>query len=73
MKTYSHSDFQVADATIGDVRVSTVWLHRDKDGHESYETMVFGGPLDQSCWRYATEREARKGHSAACALVQAAR
>lgn len=27
-----------------------------------YETMVFGGPLDESMWRYATKEEAWKHH-----------
>lgn len=52
------------------VRVSTVWLGIDHNfWHEGppvmFETMVFAIDSDQSLamWRYATERDARKGHN----------
>ena len=53
---------------VGDVRVSTVWLgldHRFVDEGEPliFETMVFGGPHDQSQWRWPTEEAARAGHA----------
>lgn len=65
------------DATeIGDARVSTVFLgldHSFGDGPpEVFETMVFGGVLDQECVRYATKAEAIAGHAAMCARVKGA-
>ena len=60
---------------VGDVSVSTVWLGLDH-GHGLtsapliFETMVFGGPFDEQCWRYATEDEARAGHANVVALVR---
>ena len=36
-----------------------------------YETMVFGGVLDQECERYYTRAEAIKGHAAMVARVAA--
>lgn len=50
--------FHLVDATR-DARVSTVYLG---GGEYRYETMVFGGMLDDYCMRYKTEREARRGH-----------
>lgn len=51
-----------------DTHVSTVWLGIDHSfGHGPlliFETMVFGGPLDQEMDRYSTEEEARVGHEA---------
>jgi hypothetical protein len=50
-----------------DVLISTVFLGFDH-GHGNhpkklfFETMIFGGPLDQECWRYATLGEAKIGH-----------
>lgn len=52
-------------ATVG-VEISTVWLgldHQFGDGPPLiFETMVFGGPLDQETVRYPTEDDARTGH-----------
>lgn len=48
-----------------EVSVSTVFLALDH-GYSGepilYETMVFGGPLDETQDRYATRRAAEKGH-----------
>lgn len=48
------------------VDVSTVWLGLDHNYGGGppmiFETMVFGGPLDQDCERYHTEAEALAGH-----------
>ena len=64
---------RVAKTTIGDVDVSTVHLiidHRFGDGPPLiFETMVFGGPLDEECDRYSTEAEAKAGHAAMVARV----
>lgn len=51
------------------VRVSTVFLGIDHNfGGEGlpilFETMVFGGPLDQEQVRYSTWNEAEAGHKA---------
>lgn len=51
--------------------VSTVWIGIDMGwgfgmpGHVPiiFETMVFGGPYDQECTRYATELQAQEGHA----------
>jgi hypothetical protein len=49
-----------------DASVSTVWLGLDHSFGGGppliFESMVFGGGLDQHQWRYATEAEARTGH-----------
>lgn len=58
---------QVADTTVGSVRVSTVWLglnHNWGDGPPLiFETMVFEGPDDGWLDRYATLEEAEAGHA----------
>lgn len=50
----------------GTIQVSTVWLglnHQYGDGPPLiFETMVFGGPNDNDCYRYASEEEALEGH-----------
>lgn len=65
---------RMALTEVGDVRVSTVFLGIDHDfsRHSDYddptykpvifETMVFGGPLDEECERYRTPAEWRAGH-----------
>lgn len=58
---------RVAFTQVDDhVGVSTVWLgvdHQFGDGPPLiFETMVFGGPLDQEQERYSTEEQARAGH-----------
>jgi hypothetical protein len=66
----------VADETVGDVRISTVFLGLDHGFGARrpilFETMVFGGPLDQECERYATWDEAEEGHRIMRARVIAA-
>jgi hypothetical protein len=57
------------------VRVSTVFLGLDhnyrsligEEGAEPliFETMIFGGPLDQETWRYSTYDQAERGHDEA--------
>lgn len=51
-----------------EAEVSTVWLglnHAYDPSHPPiiFETLVFGGPLDQDGTRYTTEAEARAGHA----------
>jgi hypothetical protein len=51
---------------VGDALVSTVWVGVDLDGEDPpliFESMVFGGPLDHTTWRYATRDEAVAGHA----------
>jgi hypothetical protein len=58
---------RVAIDHVGPAEISTVYLgfnHRFGDGPPLiFESMVFGGPLDQETRRYATELEARAGHA----------
>lgn len=53
--------------------VSTVWLglnHAYDDGPPLiFETMVFGGPMDEYMERYTTEAQAREGHALICILL----
>jgi hypothetical protein len=67
---------RVGDHTIGNARVSTVFLgldHSFGDGPPVlFETMVFGGPLDQEQERCCTWEEAEAMHAAMVARVIAA-
>jgi len=65
--------FHVADEVVADdVRISTVFLGLDH-GHGGkplwFETMVFGGVLDQLQERYATWDQAAAGHAFVKATV----
>lgn len=67
----------VAKTTIRDVRVSTVFLGLNHaftptEPPQIFETMVFGGPLDQEQERYSSYREAESGHKAMCERVERA-
>lgn len=58
---------RVAATTVGDARVSTVWLGLDHNydivgDPIIFETMVFDGSEDGYCERYATELDAMRGH-----------
>lgn len=58
---------RISEDHVDGVRVSTVFLglnHQMRVGGEPilFETMIFGGPLDNSTWRYATYAEAERGH-----------
>lgn len=55
---------------VADVHVSTVFLGIDHrhfgDGPPIvFETMIFGGALDQDMWRYSSWDDAEAGHKAA--------
>lgn len=58
---------KVAEDFVGQVRVSTVFLgisHGYRaDNPDLWETMVFGGKLDDAQERYTTLHEAMEGHS----------
>lgn len=50
--------------------ISTVFMGLDHRFHGKgppivFETMIFGGPLDQHTWRYASYDDADTGHKAA--------
>lgn len=67
----------VAKTKLGDSEVSTVFIglnHAFGSGPPMiYETMVFGGVLDQECEHYSTPEEARAGHEAMCDRVNLSR
>lgn len=57
----------VAKTDLGELgKVSTVWLglnHAFDSGPPLiFETMIFGGPMDEYMDRYSTEEEAKAGH-----------
>jgi hypothetical protein len=57
---------RVAKTTVGEVDISTVFLTVDHAWGGGppilFETMVFGGPLNEYQWRYSTWDEAVAGH-----------
>jgi len=60
-----------------EIEVSTVFLGLDHryfgEGPPIlFETMIFGGPLDQSMWRYSSWDDAETGHRVAVAKARAA-
>jgi hypothetical protein len=65
---------RVGDDTIGDARVSTVFLGVDYsfDGGPPvlWETVVFGGEHDDYGERYTSAADARAGHARICAMVR---
>lgn len=69
------ADNRVAfDKISADVEVSTVHLVIDHSHGQGppviFETMVFGGPHDQTCERYSTLDEAKAGHRAVVERVR---
>jgi hypothetical protein len=66
----------VAKTTLCGHDISTVFLGLDHRYDYStgeplvFETMIFGGPLDQKQWRYSSWAAAEAGHLEACRLVQ---
>ena len=74
-KAGSPDNRRVAQDTLGDVWVSTVFLtvdHAFLGGPPIlFETMIFGGPHDQLCWRYATWEGAEAGHRRVVAHLRA--
>ena len=65
---------RIAVDTVGDVRVSTVFLMIDHswDGGQPilFETMTFGGDWDEYQWRYRSYDDALAGHAAIVAAIQ---
>jgi hypothetical protein len=76
MRAGKVSRCSVGNTVIGTATVSTVFLrgvpHLGKGFRvHFFETMVFGGPMDQAQWRYKTWAEAAAGHEQVCAEVRA--
>jgi hypothetical protein len=68
------SNVRVGYTMVGDVEVSTVFIGVASPRHNPprlFETMVFGGKLDRTQFRYVTWDEAEEGHRATIALVGA--
>jgi len=65
---FESQDRRVAKDTINGVDISTVFLGLDHQYGEGepliFETMVFGGELDQEQDRYSTWEQAEAGHKA---------
>lgn len=65
-KQFEKSDRRVAKDTVGDAYISTVFSGLDHSFNNDipllFETMVFGGKLDQEIDRYSTWKEAEIGH-----------
>ena len=71
---FEKAERRVDRTEIGEVFISTVFLGLDHSFGEGppllFETMVFGGPLDQDMERYSTWDEAVAGHKAMVARVR---
>jgi len=65
----SRSDRHIGDETIGDLRVSTVFLGMDHNWGEGepilFETIIFKNEVSLFEERYCTETQARQGHQEA--------
>jgi hypothetical protein len=59
---------RVAHTILPSCEISTIFLSLDHQFGQGppllFETMVFGGSLDQECDRYSTWAEAEAGHAA---------
>lgn len=65
----------VDDDTVGEIRVSTVFIGIDHSWGAGppplwFETMVFGGKLDQMMQRYTTWEQAQAGHAYLLAIAK---
>lgn len=73
-RAFESSNRIVAKTTVGEARVSTVFLGLDHGfGHGPpllFETMIFGGPHDQYQERCSTWDEALAEHAKAVKLVE---
>lgn len=75
-KKFNTMDRTVANTKLGGVEVSTVFLGLNHQFLPTgkpliFETIIFGGPLDQDCERYSTWEESEEGHKAMVAKVVA--
>jgi len=72
----SLGDFSVRRVALREydgVKVSTVFLglrHGWDRKADLFETMIFGGPHDEICWRAKSRKVAMENHSRACQLVR---
>lgn len=69
----TQEDRRVAQTVVGKCRVSTVWVgfNMGLSGEKLiFETMVFGGPLNEQIAWYSTLEEALAGHDKMVLLVQ---
>ena len=57
-----HEELILAKDRVGEAEVSTVFLPLSAFGRPTWETMIFGGPLDQHQRRYLSRKEAIAGH-----------
>jgi hypothetical protein len=68
------ADRHVGSDYLGTIHVSTVFLglnHQFGNGRPMlFETMIFGGPLDQYTERYSTWDEAEAGHRRAVNMMR---
>ena len=73
---FETADWTVARTQVGDVVVSTVFLGMDHSFGAGppllFETMVFGGPLDEEQRRWHRRTEAEAGHKIVVRRVQEA-
>lgn len=71
---FESADRHVAQDTIGNVRVSTVFLGLDHSFGNGppliFETMIFGGPHDQHQTRASTWDEAEAQHAEAVTMAR---
>jgi hypothetical protein len=74
---HDHSYRIVAQDTVGERLVSTIWLgvgqippFGPRDAPSVFETMVLGGKGDEPQWRWSTEAEALAGHATVVRTVQ---
>lgn len=65
----------IADDTVQNVRISTVFLGLDHN-HSGvgppllFETMIFGGDHDQHMWRCSTKEQAEEQHARTVSFVR---
>jgi hypothetical protein len=63
---FESAERHVANDRVGDIRISTVFLGLDHNWGFGppvlWETMIFGGPLDQEMRRYTSRESAESGH-----------
>lgn len=71
-KWFETADRQIALDELDGVRVWTVFLGIEHYAGCLFETMIFGGPMDQQQRRYRTYEEAEQGHKEMVAEVKQA-
>ena len=78
----SSTDNRIEYTVVGDAAISTVFLGIDHNfcfadlvNHRPilFESMIFGGGMDQFQWRYSTLGEAKQGHYELVAAVREGR